>query len=105
MPKKTDTEQQPAIKTHWTNLTKAKFRVKLCPEMLTSMKHYRTITTHTKGTGYLQLKETYEVEFDRDYVLHKIITEIFKPLGIYRWDVILTLLIEAFELWRKENNE
>ena len=100
-----DEKETGLIKTHWTNLTKGKFNVKLCPEMLTSLKHYRKITTHTKGSGYLQLKETYEVEFDRDYVLHKIITEIFKPLGIRRWDVMLNILCEAFELWRKENDE
>ena len=92
------------VKIHWSKLRKGKFNVRLNAEMLTSLKHYRIITTHVEGTGYLDLKKTYEVEYDREYVLRKLITEVFKPLGIQRWDILLKVLQDAFELWEKEND-
>ena len=99
----TNKSEETPIKIHWSKLTKGKYRVKLTPEMLTSLKHYRIIVTHVEGTSYLDVKKSYEVEFDREYVLRKLITEVFKPLGIQRWDILLKILQEAFELWRKED--
>jgi hypothetical protein len=88
----------------WKEVQGNPLLAKLNPEMLTPGGHLVTGMFKIKGKSK---KKAYPatVSYDREYLIKYLVSKLFRPLSITKFEEIQMLVSEAWDVYKKENKQ
>lgn len=90
---------------HWKNLAGNPYHQKINPSMLSENGYIEP--RKVKPVPYIQgqNKEWYNVTYDKQYVIEKIVNNVLEPLNPNSYNDFQKLISECWKYWKNETKE